>query len=92
MFKTGRKTAPVFEDEVVEFVQGIAGEGVPIVEDNKYNVYMHGKRIGSVCITKLESEKGTARLRDEINETFFGKFNRILRFSGNNIYVSEVMA
>ena len=90
MFKTGRKIAVTFEDEVVEFVQGIAGEGVPIVADSTYNVYMGGKRIGSVVITKLDS--GAARLKEEINETFFGKFNRMLRFSGNNIYVSEVMA
>ena len=38
MFKTGRKTSTVFENEVVEFVQGIAGEGVPIIEDDRYNV------------------------------------------------------
>ena len=90
MFKTGRKTSTVFENEVVEFVQGIAGEGVPIIEDDRYNVYMNGKRIGCVFITRLD--KGAARLKEEISETFFGKFNRMLRFSGNNIYVSEVMA
>ena len=90
MFKTNRKNAKVFEDEVVEFVQGVAGEGVPLIEDTKYNVYMDGKRIGSVTITKLG--KGAQLLKEEISETFFGKFNRTLKFLDNNIFVSEVMA
>ena len=92
MFKTGRKTAAVFEDEVVEFVQEFVGEGVPVVKDDMYNVYLHGKRIGSVCIARMETEKGTARFRELINEVFFGKFNRVLSFSGHNIFVSEVLA
>ena len=68
MFKTGLKTAQVFENEIVEFVQEVVGEGVPVVKDDMYNVYLNGKRIGSVCIARMETEKGTARFREIIND------------------------
>lgn len=89
MFNTGRRTATVFESDVVEFVQNLIGGGETVANNISCNVYMGGKRIGSVVIEKIDCV--ASRLTEEMNESFFGKFNRVLKAAGNNIYVSELL-
>lgn len=81
------------EKEIMEYLQGVAGSGVPIIKTKSYTVLWEGMKqlYGAIRISEM-GEAATRNLFDEINALVIKKFNRAIVVGGGRIFVSWPLA